>query len=106
MKNQYLGFLAISFLLCSCTKQELPTPAVNTVTANVLAKDSNFLELVKQEKRITHFVAQLAIEKGLTIVELKNKLQDLHNKDLNSLKGDPLLNAYLEHLFVFYYVVQ
>jgi hypothetical protein len=95
MKNQFIGLLAICFVLTSCTKQEPVAPVVNLVNVSLLASDSNFLEIIKQEKQLTHFISQLANEKGLTKVELKNKLNDLHNKDLNSGSGDQLLNAYL-----------
>lgn len=95
MKNQFIGLLAICFVLTSCTKQELVAPAVNLVNVNLLARDSNFLEIIEQEKQLTHFISQLANEKGLTIVELKNKLQDLHNKDLNSGSGNQILYAYV-----------
>ena len=95
MKNQFIGLFAICFVLTSCTKQELVAPAVNLVNVNLLARDSNFLEIIKQEKQLTHFISQLANEKGLTKVELKNKLNDLHNKDLNSGSGDQILYAYL-----------
>jgi hypothetical protein len=92
MKNPLIGLLVICSIFASCTKQEVATTAI---TANALASDSHFIEIIKQEKQLTHLITQLAIEKGLTIVELKNKLNELHDKDLNSANGDPLLNAYL-----------
>jgi hypothetical protein len=92
MKTQIFGLLFISFLFVACTKNEVVTPFVN---AKALASDSNFIKMLGQEKQLTHFINQLAIEKSLTIVELQNKLQYLHDKDLNSGSGDQLLYDYL-----------
>jgi hypothetical protein len=91
MKNQTICILFSCFLFVACTKNEVVAPVESLKSANALASDSNFIKMLALEKQLTHFINQLAIEKSLTIVELQNKLQYLHDKDLNSGSGDQLL---------------
>jgi hypothetical protein len=95
MKNQIFGLLLICIFFIGCTKQEMVAPVESSVNSNLLARDSNFIKILEQEKQLTRFINQLAIEKGLTIVELQNKLQYLHDKDLHSGSGDQILYAFL-----------
>ena len=81
MKNQIFGLLLICIFFIDCTKQEIVAPLESSVNSNLLARDSNFVNMLEQEKQLTRFIKQLANEKGLTIVELQNKLQYLHDKE-------------------------
>ena len=87
-----MSLVLVCSTLFSCTKNEFEQPAVNSVS---LSQDSSFIEIVHQEKELTNFITHLAVTKGLTIIQLKNKLALLHDKDLNSTNGDSLVNDYL-----------
>lgn len=99
MKKPLIGLLVICVSVISCSKHIEPP---QSISQNALSADSNFISIVHQEKLLTQFILNLAKERYLTPIELKNKLQSLHDKDVNSNSGDRGLNEYLGDSNLYY----
>lgn len=87
-----MSLLVICTTLLSCTKNEVAPSSINSSS---LSQDTSFIQIVQQEKELTNFVSHLAEAKGLTIIELKDTLATLHDKDLNLSNGDLLVIRFL-----------
>lgn len=60
-----------------------------------LSQDTHFIQLVNMEQTLNNFIVELAAHKGLTIFELKNKIQSLNDNQLHSIRGIEAIKEFL-----------
>ncbi len=92
MKIQMMGLIVLCISLFSCSKSGIETTVVNP---SDLSQDPNFIQVVNQEKELSSFISHLATEKGLTGSALRNKIDSLHDYDLNSANETSNLSKFL-----------
>ncbi len=87
MKHFYqIAFLVIiSYLLFGCSKTiKEQSPIIHSN----LSTDTNFIKVVNLEQELNMFILMLAESKGLTVLDLKKKMDTLKDKDLHSTKSN------------------
>ncbi len=92
MKYQFFRVFAFCAILGSCSKTSVEPMAIKT---NKLSQDTNFINVVNQERDLLKFISHLAVTKGMTLVELKNKIESLNDKDLNSSNASYLVDEFI-----------
>lgn len=95
MKPHYfIILLGIIYTLSGCTKT---VKEQQPFTQAPLAQDTSFIKIVNLEQELYLFMLKLAETKGLTMLELKKKIQGLYDMDVKANTGGKLLNDFIGH---------
>ena len=83
MKNK-LNYLLTCFtvlFIASCSKSE--SVVSNNFNTSKLNEDSSFVSLYHQELELSSFIKEIAQQKGITLNDLKDKIANISNSNLN-----------------------
>jgi len=94
MKHFYQSafLVIISYLLFGCSKT---IKDQSPIIQSNLSSDTNFIKVINLEQELNNFILMLAESKGITVLELKKKMDTLKDKDLHSTKSNKLMYEYI-----------